>query len=357
MTAINRRKSRKVKVRDKFIGGGAPILVQSMCNTKTHDIEATLKQINDFEERGCELVRLAMLDENQVEAFKEIRKQTEVPLCVDIHFNHLYAIKCMEYGADKVRINPGNIGSKEKTQEVVRVAKDHGVPIRIGVNSGSIRKDLIDKYGGAVPAAGVESALGELKILEDLDFYDTIVSIKYSSALDTIRAYEELAQKCDYPLHVGVTEAGTEWTGAIKSAVGIGHLLAEGIGDTIRVSLSADPLLEVDAAYEILKALRLRTHGPDLTACPTCGRTQIDLIGIAHEVEERLKSYKEPIHVAVMGCVVNGPGEAREADVGLAGGIGEGVIFRKGEVVRKVSEKELVDELFKEIDKVVGEKG
>jgi len=338
------------------IGGAAAVVVQSMCNTDTRDAKKTLEQINALAERGCELVRVAVPDEKAADAVKTIARDSPIPVCADIHFDYKLALACIENGVSKLRINPGNIGGGEKVRAVVVAAKQAGIPIRIGVNAGSLEPKLLQKYGHPTPEAAVESAFGHVKILESLDFRDIVISLKFSDVPRTVSAYRLMAKQCDYPLHLGVTEAGTILSGSIKSSMALGALLMEGIGDTIRVSLTASPLEEARVGYEILKDLGMRERGPIMTSCPTCGRTEINLIKIAEEVEGRLQTYEEPFRVAVMGCVVNGPGEAREADVGVAGGRGVGVIFRKGQVVRKVPEKEIVGALFEEIDAMLKER-
>lgn len=332
------------------IGGGAPVTIQSMTNTPTRNVEATVEQIRRLAAAGCEIIRVAVPDMEAAQAVGEIKKQISIPLVVDIHFDYRLALEAVKQGCDAVRINPGNIGSPDRVAAVAAACKERGVPIRIGVNGGSLEKPLLAKFGGATPEALVESAFGHIKLLEDCDFTDICISLKSSSVPVTMGAYKLMDEKSAYPLHIGVTETGTPKMGILKSAVGIGGLLALGIGDTIRVSLSADPLEEVYAARDILKAAGVRKEGPELISCPTCGRTQIDLIGLANEVEERLKAVDKPITVAVMGCVVNGPGEASAADVGLAGGVGEGLLFKKGEIIKKVPQDELVDELFRLIE-------
>ena len=332
------------------MGGGAPVSIQSMCNTPTQDVEATVAQIKRLESAGCEIIRVAVPDMAAAQAVGEIRKNISIPLVVDIHFDYKLALECVRQGCDAVRINPGNIGGPEKVAAVADACKGKGLPIRIGVNGGSLEKPLLAKYGGVTPEALVESAFGHIKLLEDCGFSDICVSLKSSSVPITMRAYELMSRESDFPLHIGVTETGTPKMGILKSAVGIGGLLALGIGDTVRVSLSADPVEEVYAARDILKAAGVRREGPELISCPTCGRTKIDLIALAHEVEERLETVDKPVTVAVMGCVVNGPGEAAAADVGIAGGVGEGLLFKKGEIVKKVPQDLLVDELFKLIE-------
>ena len=346
------RNKRIVNVGNVKIGGNEPVSIQSMCNTDTRDIESTVSQILALEKRGCEIIRVAVPDMEAAEAVKKIKQQIHIPLVTDIHFDYKLALKSIENGADKVRINPGNIGSEDKVREVVEAAKYRGVPIRIGVNGGSLEKHLLEKYKRPAPEALVESAEGHVAILDALNFHDIVVSIKVSSVPDMIEAYRIFDSKHDIPLHVGVTEAGTLKSGIIKSSVGIGALLSENIGDTIRVSLTADPIEEIDAAKEILKSLSLRKNGAELVSCPTCGRTQINLIKLANEVEQRLSDVDKPIKVAVMGCAVNGPGEAREADVGIAGGKGEALIFKKGEIIKKVPEKDALEALFMEIEKL-----
>lgn len=333
-----------------LVGGGAPVSIQSMCNTPTQDVEATVAQIKRLEAAGCEIIRVAVPDMAAAQAVGEIRKNISIPLVVDIHFDYKLALECVRQGCDAVRINPGNIGGPEKVAAVAEACKGKRLPIRIGVNGGSLEKPLLAKYGGVTPEALVESAFGHIRLLEECGFSDICVSLKSSSVPITMRAYELMSRESDFPLHIGVTETGTPKMGILKSAVGIGGLLALGIGDTVRVSLSADPVEEVYAARDILKAAGVRRDGPELISCPTCGRTRIDLIALAHEVEERLKTVDKPITVAVMGCVVNGPGEASAADVGIAGGVGEGLLFKKGEIVKKVPQDKLVDELFKLIE-------
>ncbi|MBO4334321.1 MAG: flavodoxin-dependent (E)-4-hydroxy-3-methylbut-2-enyl-diphosphate synthase [Desulfovibrio sp.] len=330
------RPSRAIHLGSLVIGGGAPCVVQSMTNTDTRDPEATLAQIRRLEARGCEAVRVAVPDEQAARALPLLRSGTNLPLIADIHFDYRLAIMAMEAGLEGLRINPGNIGAAERVERVVDCAKAHHCVIRIGVNSGSVEKSLLARYGGPTPEAMVESALGHVRILESRAFYDTKISLKSSSVSNTVLAYRLLASRCDYPLHIGVTEAGGLLRGTVKSSVGLGLLLAEGIGDTMRVSLTADPAEEVTVAYEILRALGLRKRGPDIISCPTCGRTEIDLFALAQAVEARLAESTADISVAVMGCVVNGPGEAREADIGLAGGRDKGLIFRKGRVIRTV---------------------
>ena len=328
------------------IGGGAPVTIQSMTNTRTDDVEATLHQIRTLAAAGCEIIRVAVPDMAAAKAVGKIKEGSPIPVVVDIHFDYKLALEAIAAGADKVRINPGNIGGADHVKAVAQACARRGVPIRIGVNGGSLEKPLLAKYGGVCPEAMVESAFGHIRLLNQFDFDDICVSLKSSSVPMTMKAYQLMSQASDYPLHIGVTEAGTVRMGTLKSAVGIGGLLALGIGDTMRVSLSADPVEEVYAAKEILKAAGVRKEGAELVSCPTCGRTRIDLIALANEVEERLKTVDKPITVAVMGCVVNGPGEASAADCGIAGGVGEGLLFKKGQIVKKVPQKQLVDELF-----------
>ena len=332
------------------VGGGAPVSIQSMTNTRTDDVAATVEQIRRLEAAGCQIVRVAVPDRAAARAVGAIRERISIPLVVDIHFDYRLALECIAAGCDKVRINPGNIGGEDRVKAVAQACRRRGVPIRIGVNGGSLGKPILAKYGGVTAEALVESAFGHIALLERYDFTDICVSLKSSSVPVTMAAYRRMAEESDYPLHLGVTETGTLRMGTLKSAVGIGGLLALGVGDTLRVSLSADPVEEVRAAKDILKAVGLERGEPDLIACPTCGRTRIDLIGLAGQVEERLKGVHKPITVAVMGCVVNGPGEASAADVGIAGGDGEGLLFRKGEIVKKVPQQALVDELFLLID-------
>ena len=334
------------------IGGGAPVPIQSMTNTPTQDVEATVQQIRRLSAAGCQIVRVAVPNMAAAKAVGAIKEQIDLPLVVDIHFNYKLALECIEAGADKVRINPGNIGDAERVKAVAHACARKNIPIRIGVNGGSLEKPLLEKYGGVTPQALVDSAFGHIALLNRYDFDDICVSLKSSSVPITMQAYQLMSQQSDYPLHLGVTEAGTTRMGTLKSATGIGGLLALGIGDTLRVTLTADPVEEITAAKDILKAVGLRKDGPDLIACPTCGRTAIDLIGIAGQVEERLKTIHKPITVAVMGCVVNGPGEASAADVGIAGGSGFGILFRQGQVVKKVPQEALLDELMALIDEI-----
>lgn len=345
-----RKKTRKVRAGGLFIGGDTPVTVQSMTNTRTSDIEATVSQISALEKAGCDIVRVAVPDMHAALAIGEIKKRISIPLVADIHFDYRLAITSIEQGVDKVRINPGNIGSMSRVKSVVSCAGERSIPIRIGVNSGSLEKEILEKYGGVTPDAMVESALKHVRILEDLDFPDIVISLKASSVPLTIAAYRLMSQKVLYPLHIGVTEAGTSYMGTIKSAVGIGALLADGIGDTIRVSLTGDPVEEVKAGKAILKSLGLYRQGAEIISCPTCGRTRINLISIAEKVEKALEGVEKPIKVAVMGCVVNGPGEAREADIGIAGGEGCAMLFKKGEILRKVPEDRIIEELLHEIE-------
>ena len=350
-----REKTRAIKVGDIQIGGQNKVVIQSMCNTKTKDVNATVKQINDLSEVGCEIIRVACLDMEDAKAIKDIKERISIPIVADIHFDYKLALQAIESGVDKVRINPGNIGSRDRVEQVVNACKSNKVPIRIGVNSGSIEKDLLNKYGGKPTAqAMIESAKRHIEILEDLDFYDYALSLKASDLDLSIQVYEQAAKELKCPLHLGITEAGTAFSGTIKSSIGLGILLREGIGDTLRVSLSDDPIKEIEVAKEILKDCNLYKK-PTLIACPTCGRTQIDLIPISNEIEQFLKNIKSDIKVAVMGCVVNGPGEASDADVGIAGGIGEAVLFKQGKVVRKIPEDKIIEELEQEILKMVKE--
>ena len=348
----DREQTKTVSIGNRKIGGGNPILIQSMCNTKTEDVAATVAQILALEAAGCDIIRVAVPTMEAAEALKEIKRQIHIPLVADIHFDYRLALECVAAGCDKVRINPGNIGGEDRVKAVADACRQKGIPIRIGVNGGSLEKPILAKYGGVTPEALVESAFGHIRLLEKFDFTDICVSLKSSSVRTTMAAYRLMNRESDYPLHLGVTETGTLRMGTLKSAVGIGGLLAMGIGDTMRVSLSADPVEEVYAARDILKAAGVRKEGPELVSCPTCGRTRIDLIGLATQVEERLKAVDKPITVAVMGCVVNGPGEASAADVGIAGGNGEGLLFRKGEIVKKVPQEALVDELFALIEEL-----
>jgi len=348
---MKRRNSKKINVGGIFIGGNAPISVQSMCNTDTRDIKATVKQINELKEAGCDIVRLAVLDMDAAKAVAEIKKQVEIPLVADIHFDYRLAIECAKGGVDKIRINPGNIGSPDRVKAVADECGNRNIPIRIGVNGGSLEKELLEKHGAPTPDALCESALGHIKLLEDCKFFDIALSIKSSNVSSTVEAYRKIAKMIDYPLHIGVTEAGTEYGGIIKNSIGIGSLLLDGIGDTLRVSLTAPPVKEVTAGIEILKSLGLR-GGARLVSCPTCGRCQVDMIPIAEEVNRRIATVKKNITVAVMGCAVNGPGEAREADIGIACGKGEALMFKHGETLRKVPIEKAADELMKEIEEL-----
>lgn len=344
--------SGQINVGGVTIGGGAPVSIQSMANTPTHDVEATLSQIRLLAAAGCDIVRVAVPDMRAAKAIGALKSGSPVPLVADIHFDYRLALEAAEQGIDKIRINPGNIGAPERVEAVAGSCQEHGIPIRVGVNGGSLEKELLARYGGPTPEAMVESALGHIRLLERYGFQDICVSLKASSVPATMRAYQLMAERYDYPLHLGVTEAGTREIGELKAAAGIGGLLALGVGDTLRVSLTADPVEEVYAARKILKAIGLRREGPELISCPTCGRTQIDLIPMARQVEELLRGVDKPITVAVMGCVVNGPGEASHADVGLAGGKGEGVLFKRGQIVAKVPEDQLVPGLLRLIEEL-----
>lgn len=345
-----RKQKRIVNIGGVKIGADNPVAIQSMCNTDTRDVKATVNQIHELENAGCEIIRVAVLDMVAAKAVADIKKQIHIPLVVDIHFDYRLALECMKNGADKVRINPGNIGDRDRVKQVVEMAKEREIPIRIGVNGGSLERELLQKYGGVTADALVESAMGHVAILDELNFNNVVVSIKISDVPKMLCAYRKFNEISDIPLHIGVTESGTLKGGTVKSAVGIGALLAEGIGDTMRVSLTANPVEEIYAAYDIQKVLGMRKTGAEIVSCPTCGRTQLDLISIANEVEKRAANIDKPIKIAVMGCAVNGPGEAREADIGIAGGKGEGLIFKKGEIIKKVPQDSLVDELMKEIE-------
>ncbi len=345
-----RDNTKVIKIGDRIIGGGNPVLIQSMTNTRTEDVEATVAQIKRLEEAGCEIIRSTVPTLEAAKAIGEIKKQIHIPIVADIHFDYKMAIAAMENGADKIRINPGNIGSKDRIAAVVSCAKERNIPIRVGVNSGSLEKDLVEKYGGVTAKGLVESALDKIGIIEDLGYDNMVVSIKSSNVMLCVEAHELLAEKCQYPLHVGITEAGTVYGGNIKSAVGLGIILNKGIGDTIRVSLSGDPVEEIKSAKMILKTLGMRRGGIEVVSCPTCGRTKIDLIGLANQVETMVQGYDLDIKVAVMGCAVNGPGEAKEADIGIAGGVGEGLLIKGGEIVKKVREEELLATLKAELD-------
>jgi (E)-4-hydroxy-3-methylbut-2-enyl-diphosphate synthase len=352
-----RRISKGISVGGVRIGGGAPVTVQSMTKTATSDVDSTVRQINALKEAGCEIIRVAVPDMDSACAIGRIKRQISIPLIADIHFDHRLAIKSIDEGADGLRLNPGNIGSRQRVREVVKAAKERGIPIRIGVNSGSLEKDLVKGHGHPVAEALVESALRHIGVLEEADFDLIKVSLKASSVPETIKAYRLLAEKVKYPFHIGITEAGTSFSGTVKSAVGIGALLAEGIGDTLRVSLTGDPLEEVRVGWEILRALELRKRGVNIISCPTCGRIKLDCVRIAGEVEERLKHVTEPLTIAIMGCVVNGPGEASRADIGIAGGDGVALIYSKGSVLRKVKEHEITDALCEEVRRMISAKG
>ena len=352
MRIYNRKLTKEIRIGDRVIGGNHPILIQSMTNTKTEDVSETVEQILQLEQAGCDIIRCAVPTMEAARALGDIKKRIHIPLVADIHFDYRLAIAAMENGADKIRINPGNIGAKERVQAVVDAAKQHQIPIRVGVNSGSLEKKYIEKYGRVTPEGIVESALEQVKMVEEMGYENLVISIKSSDVLMCVKAHELIAQKTDYPLHVGITEAGTLTAGNIKSSIGLSLILSQGIGDTIRVSLTGEPVEEIKSAKLILRTLGLRKGGMTLVSCPTCGRTQIDLIGLANQVETMLADYEDKeCKVAVMGCVVNGPGEAKEADIGIAGGIGEGLIIKKGEIVRKVPENQLVEALREEIEK------
>lgn len=346
---MKRLETKKIMVGDVQIGGQNKVVIQSMCNTKTKNVDATVKQILDLENAGCEIIRVACMDIEDAKAIKQIKEKIHIPIVADIHFDYRIALEAIHAGVDKVRINPGNIGSADRIKMVVDACKERKIPIRIGVNSGSLEKDLLEKYKKPTAKAMVESAARHVKILEDLDFKDIAISLKASNLDLCIEAYEEAAKTFPYPLHLGVTESGTDFSGTIKSSIGLGYMLKQGIGDTLRVSLSDDPIKEVKVAKEILKDCNLYSKSPVLVSCPTCGRTQIDLIPIAKQVEEFLQTIEANITVAVMGCAVNGPGEAREADIGIAGGVKEGLLFKKGEIIKKVKQEEIVDCLKQEI--------
>lgn len=347
---MNRKLTKKIKVGDIYIGGDYRVTVQSMTNTDTRDVKATVNQIKKLQEAGCDIIRVAVPDMEAAEAIKGIVKEIEIPLVADIHFDYKLALESIKNGVSALRINPGNIGSNDRVKMVAEAAKSKSIPIRIGVNSGSLSKDLLKKYGKPTSEALVESALQHIEILENMNFEDIVISIKSSDINTMINSYRLMSEKVNYPLHLGVTEAGTPWRGTIKSSIGIGTLLAEGIGDTIRVSLTGDPVEEIKVGREILKNFGYIKGGIEFISCPTCGRTQIDLIKIAKEVEDKLSTCEKDIKVAIMGCVVNGPGEAREADLGIAGGKGEGLIFKKGQIIKKVKEENLINELIKEIE-------
>ena len=349
-----RKRTRQIHIGDIPVGGNAPIAVQSMTNTDTRDVSSTVHQIERLTEAGCEIVRLAIPDEEAVAGFREIKKKVRVPLIADIHFDHRLALEVLRAGADGLRINPGNIGSQRAVEKVVNAAREREAPIRIGVNAGSLHREVLARYGGPTPEAMVESAMEHVQFLESLGFDLMKISLKSSNVKNTIKAYELLSEKTDYPLHLGVTEAGTLISGTVKSAIGIGYLLAEGIGDTFRVSLTRDPVEEVRVAYEILRSLGLRSRGPEIISCPTCGRCEIDLFSLVEEVENAISDIRTSPKIAIMGCVVNGPGEAKEADIGVAGGRGQGILFRKGKVVKKVPEDQLAEILIQEVRQLAG---
>lgn len=348
--SMHREKTKVVSIGDRVIGGGNPVLIQSMTNTPTEDVAATVSQILRLEGAGCEIIRCTVPNMEAAKALAEIKKQIHIPLVADIHFDYKMAIAAMENGADKIRINPGNIGGRDKVKAVIDVARERNIPIRVGVNSGSLEKQLVEKYQGVTAEGIVESALDKVAMIEDLGYDNLVISIKSSDVLMCVRAHEVLAKQTNYPLHVGITESGTVWSGNIKSSLGLGMILGQGIGDTIRVSLSGDPVEEIKTAKLVLRTLGLRKGGIEVVSCPTCGRTKIDLIGLATKVEEMVADYPLDIKVAVMGCAVNGPGEAKEADIGIAGGIGEGLLIKKGEIIRKIPEQELLSVLKEELD-------
>ncbi|MBI5875464.1 MAG: flavodoxin-dependent (E)-4-hydroxy-3-methylbut-2-enyl-diphosphate synthase [Deltaproteobacteria bacterium] len=348
---MTRRNTKQIAVGSAKIGSDFPISVQSMTNTDTADAKATINQIKALEKAGCEIARIAVPNMEAADAVAKIKKSTTIPLIADIHFDYRLALKAIDNGVDGLRLNPGNIGDKERIKAVVKAAKKKKIPIRIGVNAGSLEKDILEKYGHPTAEAMVESALRHIKILEDLDFYEIKISLKASDVWKTIEAYRLLAKKADYPFHIGITEAGTIFSGTVKSAIGLGILLAEGIGDTLRVSLTGDPVEEVRVGWEILKAMKLRERGVNIISCPTCGRIKLDIITLANEIEKRLSHITKPINIAVMGCVVNGPGEAIESDIGIAGGDGVGLLYIKGAVVKKVKEEDIVEEIVREVEK------
>lgn len=346
------RNTRKIRIGNRYIGGGEPILIQSMTNTKTQDVEGTVEQIKRLEEAGCDIIRVAVPDMEAAEAIKRIKREISIPLVADIHFDYRLAIQSIINGADKIRINPGNIGDSARVRQVVEAAKERGVPIRIGINSGSLERELLEKYGHPTADALVESTLNNVRLIEAMDFNDIVISIKSSDVMLSVESYIKASKAIDYPLHLGITEAGTVWAGSIKSSVGLGIMLYNNIGDTIRVSLTGDPEEEIYAAREILKSLKLLKSGIEIVSCPTCGRTNVNLIKVAEEVEARVRSInvRKPMKLAVMGCAVNGPGEAKEADMGIAGGQGEFLLFKKGKTVRKISQENVIEELIKEIN-------
>ena len=346
---MKRNQTKVIQIGDRVIGGGNSVLIQSMTNTRTEDIEATVAQILELERAGCEIVRCTVPTKEAAEAIGEIKKRIHIPLVADIHFDYRMAILAMENGADKIRINPGNIGGEERLQAVVKVAKERNIPIRVGVNSGSLEKEIVAKYGGVTAEGIVESALDKVRMIEECDYHNLVISIKSSDVLMCVKAHELIAEQTDYPLHVGITEAGTLFSGNVKSSVGLGLILHQGIGDTIRVSLTGNPVEEIKTAKLILRTLGLRKGGIEVVSCPTCGRTKIDLIGLANQVETMVEEFPLDIKVAVMGCVVNGPGEAKEADIGIAGGIGEGLLIKKGEVIKKIPEEQLLEALRYEL--------
>ncbi|TDO89359.1 4-hydroxy-3-methylbut-2-en-1-yl diphosphate synthase [Halanaerobium saccharolyticum] len=348
----NRRKSKIVNFAEQPVGGDAPVSVQSMCNTKTENVEATVKQIKALEAVGCEIIRVAVPDKNAARALSEIKQKIKIPLVADIHFDYQLALMAVENGVDALRINPGNIGSDQRVKEVALACKENDIPIRVGSNSGSIEAELIKKYGGPTAEAMVESALRNVRVLEENDFRQIVISLKSSQISTTLKAYKLMAERVDYPFHIGITESGTPWRGTIKSAAGISSLLTQGLGDTLRVSLTGDPVEEVRVGWQILKSLEIRKKGVEIISCPTCGRTNIDLIALAEKIEKEIMKIDKEITVAVMGCAVNGPGEAKEADIGVAGGVESGLIFKSGEIIKKVEEDQLLEELMKEINKL-----
>ncbi len=352
-----KRKTRTIHVGSVPVGGNHPVVVQSMCNTDTRDVDATVRQIKELESAGCEIIRVAVPDEKAAEAISEIVKAISIPLIADIHFDWRLAVSAMDSGADGIRINPGNIGGRDRLEKVIKKARTRNIPIRIGVNSGSLEKDILKKYGSPVPEALVESALRNIGLVTDMGYEEIKISIKSSDVISTIQAYRLLSGKTNFPLHLGVTEAGGLIAGTVKSSVALGSLLMDGIGDTMRVSLTRDPVEEIQVAYEILRAVRLRNRGPEIISCPTCGRCEIDLFSIAEEVERRARAIPDPVKLAVMGCIVNGPGEAREADLGLAGGKGVGIIFKGEKILKKVKEDELLEAFWKEVQALISKSG